>query len=80
MSESDLEDIAEILARKPTPSTKSMHIVDRCNGVHQMLMDLQELAKRDGCIAAAWALEFAVMIAEQERQGTQRCRGNGEQC
>lgn len=63
-----LEDIAEILAKMPTASTKAMHIVDRFNGIDQMLKDLQELAKSDGCIAAAWAFEFVSMIAEQQRQ------------
>ena len=62
-----LEDIAEILAKLPTASTKAMHIVDRCNGIHQMLCDLNQLARKDGCIAAAWALEFVSMVAEQER-------------
>jgi len=63
----NLEDIAEILAKVPTQSTKAMHIVDRCNGIHQMLCDLNQLARQDGCIAAAWALEFVAMVAEQER-------------
>jgi hypothetical protein len=62
-----LEDIADILAENPTASTKSMHITDRCNGIHQMLCDLNQLARKDGCIAAAWALEFVSMVAEQQR-------------
>jgi hypothetical protein len=62
-----LEDIAEILAKTPTASTNTMHITDRFNGIHQMLLDLNELAKRDGCMAAAWALEFVSMVAEQRR-------------
>ena len=61
------EDIAEILAKHPTTLTRDMHIVDRFNGIHQMLCDLNQLAREDGCIAAAWALEFVSMIAEQER-------------
>jgi hypothetical protein len=67
MSES-LEEVAEILARMPTQSTKAMHILDRFNGIHQMLLDLNEMARSDGCIAAAWALEFVSMVAEQQRQ------------
>jgi len=63
----NLEDIAETLAKKPTESTKSMHMADRCNGIHQMLCDLNQLARKDGCIAAAWALEFVSMVAEQQR-------------
>jgi hypothetical protein len=62
-----LEDIAEILAKVPTQSTKAMHITDRCTGIHQMLCDLNQLARKDGCIAAAWALEFVSMVAEQEQ-------------
>jgi hypothetical protein len=62
-----LEDIAEIIAKKPTESTKAMRIVDRFNGIHQMLCDLNQLASKDGCIAAGWALEFVSMFAEQER-------------
>ena len=63
-----LEDIAELLAKMPTSSTKAMHAVDRFNGIHQVLLDLNELARSDGCIAAAWALEFVSMVAEQQRQ------------
>jgi hypothetical protein len=62
-----IEDIAEILAKHPTASTQSMRIVDRLNGIHKMLGDLNQLAGKDGCIAAAWALEFVSMVAEQER-------------
>ena len=73
-----LEDVAEILARMPTQSTKAMHIVHRFNGIHQMLTDLQDLAEcdGDGCIAAAWALEFAVMIAETVERAVERKRND----
>jgi len=63
----NLEDIAQTLAKMPTASTKSMDITDRSNGIYQMLCDLNQLARKDGCIAAAWALEFVSHVAEQER-------------
>ena len=63
----NLEDIAQTLAKMPTASTRDMHMADRCNGIHQMLCDLNQLARKDGCIAAAWALEFVEMVAEQQR-------------
>lgn len=40
-----------------TPSTEHMDRDERAAGVLQMLADLRMLAERDGCIAAAWALE-----------------------
>lgn len=53
-----IEKLVNVLADKPTTSTKTMCREDRANGIRQMLEDLQMLAKNDGCIAAAWAFEF----------------------
>ncbi len=51
-------DLATKLAEKPTTSTNSMDLLDRQSGIEQMLEDLHQLATADGCIAAAWALEY----------------------
>lgn len=48
---------AEVLAWPPTESTKHLGHGDRVRGIEQMLHDLERLAKDDGCVAAAWALE-----------------------
>lgn len=48
---------AEVLAWPPTESTKSMGHGERVRGIEQMLHDLERLAREDGCVAAAWALE-----------------------
>ena len=57
MSDADLRAAAERLSVEPTASTAHMEHGERANGVHQMLLDLRQLATRDGCVAAAWALE-----------------------
>lgn len=49
---------AEELAKIPTTSTKHMAYEERVDGIRQMLTDLNDLARIDGCIAAAWAAEF----------------------
>jgi hypothetical protein len=46
------------IAKIPTTSTKYMCYEERLEGINQMLADLNTLARRDGCIAAAWVLEF----------------------
>lgn len=56
---------AESLATRPTKSMEAMHVEDRANGIEQMLLDLRKLAEADGCIAAAWAYEFALEIAAE---------------
>jgi hypothetical protein len=35
-----------------------MSEAEKINGTRQMIVDLETLAKQDGCIAAAWALEW----------------------
>jgi len=45
------------LAKLYTPSVRGMSHEDRVAGITQMIADLQRLAKDDGCVAAAWALE-----------------------
>lgn len=39
-------------------STKHMEYTERLGGVRQMMVDLKQLAERDGCIAAAWAYDL----------------------
>jgi len=56
--ERSLMRVAHQLAKMPTRSTAHMVDWEREEGIQQMLADLQELARRDGCIAAAWAVEF----------------------
>jgi hypothetical protein len=51
---------AERLEKIPTPSTKHIDETERGNGIATMLSDLRLLAENNGCIAAAWALEFIV--------------------
>lgn len=49
---------ARRIAQRPTKSTAHMNEPERRSGIFQMLADLDQLAKRDGCVAAAWALEY----------------------
>ena len=53
---------ASELALIPTKSTRHIHLKEREDGIGQMLRDLEMLARIDGCIAAAWALEFLTEI------------------
>ena len=53
-----LRNMAYRLASTPTASTKHMMFNERVEGIEQMLADLKRLALADGCIAAAWALEY----------------------
>ncbi len=50
--------ISLISKRVIPPSTAHMSDGEREAGTHQMIRDLESLAYADGCIAAAWALEF----------------------
>lgn len=63
MNEGMLRQLAEALATVPAPSTKHMEREEREQSVWQMLADLWRLAKSDGCIAAAWALEILGELA-----------------
>lgn len=47
-----------IAARCLPKSTKHMDATERLDGTRQMIRDLEQLAHRDGCVSAAWALEF----------------------
>lgn len=59
-------DLAAIrLARFPTRSTAHMDQFERADGITQMIADLDQLAKADGCIAAAWAAEFVRTISDK---------------
>ena len=51
------------LAEVPIKSTASMSDQDRISGTACMIADLKMLADKDGCIAAAWALEVLEKIA-----------------
>lgn len=51
------------MAAMVSPSTARMDPEERADGVRQMLEDLTMLARRDGCVAAAWALE--VLLADK---------------
>ena len=44
------------------PSTKHMEPGEKEDAIAQMLVDLHRLADEDGCIAAAWAFEFATNL------------------
>ena len=61
----DLRAAAERLAQTPTYSTRHMAVEERADGITQMLVDLQRLAVADGCVAAAWAYEFAQAVAAE---------------
>lgn len=54
---------AELLSEPPTKSTAHMSHGERLDGIQQMLADLERLARQDGCIAAAWALEKLIAVA-----------------
>jgi hypothetical protein len=60
---------ARQLAQRPTPSNRHMEHLERAKCIRVMLEDLHLLASRDGCIAAAWALEFALASAATIRDG-----------
>ena len=55
------------LGRMPTKSTEHMEEDERRHAIGQMLADLYTLAVNDGCIAAAWAYEFACETAEKQQ-------------
>lgn len=51
-------ELAERLAELPTSSNARMDHQERVDGILQMIYDLRVMAETDGCIAAAWAIEF----------------------
>ena len=57
---------AKELADLPTKSTIKMTYEERLASIETMLSDLNQLARKDGCIAAAWALEFLEEIVYAE--------------
>lgn len=57
--------VAKALAAVPTKSTAHMELQERTDGINQMLEDLAMLAAKDGCIAAAWALEKLIAVSRQ---------------
>lgn len=52
-----MSDLADRLAKHPLNSYRHMSHEELAAGIKQMLADLDTLAMRDGCIAAAWAVE-----------------------
>jgi len=58
------EEVINRLAKHPPDCYLNMAEVEYGDGVSTMLSDLEMLAKKDGCVAAAWALKFAEMVAE----------------
>ena len=59
-SDSEIQQAATLLSREVRESTQHMSNGERAQGIEQMLRDLLELARNDGCVAAAWAYEFIV--------------------
>lgn len=64
LTNKDVLEIASGLANYSTESMQSMCREDRVNAIAQMLADLYMLATKDGCVAAAWALEFLGGVKE----------------
>jgi len=60
----NLETARKIADKCITPSTARMSPDERHEGVMQMIEDLAILASRDGCVAAAWALEVIESMAD----------------
>ena len=59
------DDIWRIAVRIKTPSTNYMTTQEQLDGVRQMLDDLERLAEEEGCIAAAWALEWIIEATKE---------------
>lgn len=51
-------ELAEKLNQIGTRYGSLMGSEEREAGIHQMILDLGTLAKQDGCVAAAWAIEM----------------------
>lgn len=66
MDKNFTDSMIEALADIPIPSTEYMCQEDKCGGVAQMIDDLETLARKDGCIAAAWALEVLREISKEK--------------
>ena len=62
----EFNDAVTALAQFKTDSTKHMERDERAIGVETMLSDLLQLAKNNGCIAAAWAYELLTTIAKAD--------------
>jgi hypothetical protein len=64
------EKLVEVLSRVSTESTHYMTVEERSYGIAVMLGDLNRLAREDGCIAAAWALEMIDKLASEHLGAT----------
>jgi hypothetical protein len=58
MSDLEIHRVSRLLAVNATESTAHMELSERKEGIAQMLRDLYRLAREDGCVSAAWALEY----------------------
>lgn len=58
-------EIVNLIHDLPFPSTQGMAKEDKVNGVKRMLFDLSDMARIDGNVAAAWAIELAAVAANQ---------------
>ena len=58
------DDYAKILARLRITTFANMQDSDRVSCVGTVLSDLEQLAQKDGCVAAAVALEMLMAVAE----------------
>ena len=59
------QEVRLVAVRCVPASTKHMDETERLDGTRQMIRDLEQLAHRDGCIAAAWALDFIATVTFQ---------------
>lgn len=59
------DELAAKLASVRTKSTAHMETGERASCIGTMLDDLEQLARSDGCIAAAWAIEIMPVLVEQ---------------
>lgn len=71
----EIEASVSFLAGIEMPSTKHMEQGEREDAIEQMLRDLWMLAKNDGCIAAAWAFEFATCLHKSNVAAVQPVTG-----
>lgn len=62
MSETQVLRVCQRIVPK---SCKHMTEAERLDGTRQMIRDLERLAIDDGCVAAAWALDFIGCVTFQ---------------
>jgi hypothetical protein len=52
------------IAKLDLHSTRWMSETEKINNTRQMIFDLERLVTQDGCIAAAWALEWIETVSK----------------